>query len=380
MTTTLHRRPARTDTARAKLADVDWALVASAAALVAVGLLAIFSATRGPDGHWSTAARQALFAAAGGSAGAVLALVDYRRVRDLVVLGYLGGLGLLVAVLGPLGTEVRGTRGWFQVAGFSLQPAEVVKLVLITSLAAVFTSRTSLTLAGRTVVALGAAGLITALVLAQGEVGSVLVYAAVTLGVLAVAGVPGRWLAAMVVAGLVGCGVILATGALQDYQQQRITSFLDLEADARGAAYNQRQAITAVASGGVLGQGLFAGPQTQLNFVPEKETDFIFTVVGEELGFVGGMGLLALYGVLLARVLRAAQLARDDFGALLCVGVLVMLLVQLFQNVGMAVGIMPITGIPLPLVSYGGSSMVTTMVALGLVLSVTVHRHRGSPV
>lgn len=376
----LQTRRSRPEPLVAKLANVDWALVVAILALVAFGLVVIFSATRGPTGDVSTVARQGLFAVVGLGVLAALALVDYREARNFVGLISLGCIALLVAVLSPLGTEVKNTKGWFQVAGFSLQPAEFVKLGLIVFLAAVFSGRSSLTPAGRTLAGLAGAGLVAVLVLAQGEVGSVLVYAAITFGIMLVAGVPRRYLALLVLAGAIGVGAILSTGMLKEYQQDRLTSFLDLEADARGAGYNQRQSITAVGSGGLVGKGLFEGPQTQLQFVPEQETDFIFTVVGEELGFAGGVALLALFSLLLVRIFRAAQLARDDFGALLCVGVLVMLLFQVFQNVGMNVGIMPITGIPLPFVSYGGSSLLTTLLALGLVVSVSVHRHRGTPV
>ena len=369
----------RSDGLADKLFSVDWAVVGSALALAAFGLVIVFSATKGPGWDISTAARQVFFVAVGSLAMAVLGLVDYRGAKNFAVVIFVACLAMLVAVLTPLGTEVKATKGWFQVAGFSLQPAEFVKLGLIVTLAAVFSGRSSLTALGRTLAALVVAGTITVLVLAQGEVGSVLVYAAITLGIMVTAGVPRRHLAVLVVAGLLGIAGIMASGTLKEYQQQRLTSFLDLDADVRGAGYNQRQSITAVGSGGLLGKGLFDGPQTQLQFVPEQETDFIFTVVAEELGFAGSVTLLALYSVLLFRLFRLAQLARDDFGSLLCVGVLVMLLFQLFQNVGMNVGIMPITGIPLPFISYGGSSLLTTMMAIGLVVSVSVHRYRGTP-
>lgn len=371
-----NRRPEPT---LAKLFSVDWALVVATLALAVFGLVVIFSATKGAGYDASTALKQAFFLGVGAVAMAVVALVDYREAKNFVVFVYLGCIAALVAVLTPLGTEVKATRGWFQVAGFSLQPAEFVKVGLIVTVAAVFSGRSSLTVLGRTVVGLGAVGAMTLLVLAQGEVGSVLIYAAVTLGMMMAAGVPRRYLVALVLAGTIAAVGVWSTGMLKEYQQQRLTSFLDLDADVRGAGYNQRQSITAVGSGGLLGQGLFDGPQTQLQFVPEQETDFIFTVVGEELGFAGAVTLLGLYAVVLFRVLRLAQLARDDFGALICVGVFVMLLFQLFQNVGMNTGIMPITGIPLPFISYGGSSLLTTMVALGLVVSVSVHRYRGTP-
>jgi rod shape determining protein RodA len=351
---TVLRAPRRIEPTMSKLANVDWALLGATLALAGFGLLVIFSATRGPGGDVSTVLRQGLFAVVGTGALAALSLIDYRRARQWVIGIYLAGVVLLLAVLSPLGSEVKGTKGWFQVAGFSVQPAELVKVGLIVALAAL-------------------------LVLAQGEVGSVLVYAAITVGIMVAAGVPRRYLLGLAAVGVLGAWVVLSAGLLQEYQQDRLTSFMDLDADAQGSAYNQRQSITTVGSGGLVGKGLFDGPQTQLQFVPEQETDFIFTVVGEELGFVGGVALLGLYGVVLVRVFRLAQLARDDFGGLLCIGVLVMLLFQVFQNVGMNLGIMPITGIPLPLISYGGSSLLTAMVALGVVSSVSVHRYRGSP-
>jgi rod shape determining protein RodA len=354
-------------------------LVAATAALTAYGLLVVASASGGPTQDRSLVVRQALFVAVGAVAMGTVSMVDYRRARHWAVGIYLCGLAALVAVLTPLGTEVKATKGWFQVGGVSVQPAELVKLALIVALAAVLSGRGQLDRRGRVVVSLAVAGVVSLLVLAQGEVGSVLVYAAVTLAVMVAAGVPRRYLLGLCAVGALGAALVLTSGILKEYQQARLTSFMDLEADAQGTAYNQRQSVTAVGSGGLLGKGLFDGPQTQLNYVPEQHTDFIFTVVGEELGFVGGVLLLGLYSTLLVRVYRIAQVARDDFGSLLCVGVGVMLLFQVFQNVGMNLGIMPITGIPLPLISYGGSSLLTTLAGLGLVSSVSAHRFRGSP-
>jgi rod shape determining protein RodA len=179
--------------------------------------------------------------------------------------------------------------------------------------------------------------------------------------------------------GVAGATFVVQAGLLEGYQQDRLTTFLDLEHDVRGASYNQHQSVTAVGSGGVWGQGLFDGPQTQLRFVPEQETDFIFTVVGEELGFAGSLLVLGLFALVLVRIHAVARSAQDDFGALLCVGVLVMLAFQLFQNVGMNLGILPVTGIPLPLLSYGGSSLLTVLTSLGLTSSVAAQRYRGSP-
>ena len=359
--------------------DLDWPLLGSTMILALLGLVLITSATGGPSLGASIVVRQAVFLALGSASMAVLALVDYRRLRQLVLTLYLSCTILLLVVLSPLGTEVKGTKGWLRFAGFSLQPAELVKVGLIVTLAAVFSGRGPLGIRGRFAVASGAAAVFALLVLAQGEVGSVLVYAAITVGIMVAGGVPRRYLIGLAVLGVAGATLVVQAGLLEGYQQDRLTTFLDLEHDVRGASYNQHQSVTAVGSGGVWGQGLFDGPQTQLRFVPEQETDFIFTVVGEELGFAGGLLVLGLFALILLRIHAIARSAQDDFGALLCVGVLVMLAFQLFQNVGMNLGILPVTGIPLPLLSYGGSSLLTVLTSLGLTSSVAAQRCRGSP-
>jgi rod shape determining protein RodA len=282
-------------------------------------------------------------------------------------------VGLLVAVLSPLGTEIKGTKGWFVYFGFSAQPAEFVKLSLIVLLAALFSGRSWNTDPPRIAASLGILTFIAVLVLQQGETGSVLVYCAIALGVYLVAGVPARYLVLLIVSGVGVASVIFTSDILADYQQARLTSFIDQES---AEAYNQVQSVNAIGSGGLTGRGLFEGPQTQFGFVPEQETDFIFTVIAEELGFVGASIVLGLEALILIRIFRIAQLARDRFGTLLCIGVFSMLLIHIVQNVGMTMRLMPITGIPLPFVSYGGSALITGLAALGLVQSVSVHRKR----
>jgi rod shape determining protein RodA len=194
------------------------------------------------------------------------------------------------------------------------------------------------------------------------------------MGILLVGGVKPGHIAALVLLGVVALFGILNSDLLADYQRERFTGFLDPQADVRDVTYNQNNAQVAVGAGGVTGAGLFEGQQNRSDAVPEQQTDFIFTVVGEELGFVGAGLALAAYGFLIWRIWRAAKLARDPFGMLLCVGVLSMFLFQIFQSVGMCTGIMPVTGIPLPLMSYGGSSILTSFAALGLVLNVHMRR------
>jgi rod shape determining protein RodA len=281
-------------------------------------------------------------------------------------------------VLSPLGSESKGAQAWFSFGGFQLQPSEFAKVAVIVFCAALLARwRDELSL-NRVGIALAVVGLPMLLILAQNDLGTVLVFCAIAMGLLLVGGVRGRHLALLVVLAVAVAGAVLNSDVLKEYQRDRLTSFIDPSSDEGGQTFtfNVQQAQKAIANGGFSGQGLFEGPQTQLAFVPEQQTDFIFTVPAEELGFVGAAGLLALYGLLVWRIWRVAQLARDQFGTLLCVGVLCMVVFQMFQNIGMAMGIMPVTGLPLPFLSYGGSSTIACFLALGLVQSVHMHRFR----
>ncbi len=356
---------------------MDWSLVVLVLGAVGIGTLAIYSATRSPDGGFGLASKQVVFLAGGLVLMVAVAMVDYAKYRLVLPLMGLATVAALVAVLTPLGTEVRGTKGWFIVAGFSLQPAEFAKIGLIILLAAVFTGRSGNVEAPRIALSLVILGVLSALVLAERETGSVLVYCTIALGIYLVAGMPARFLILLVASAVGVFSVIFTSGVLAGYQQDRLTSFIDQESNV-GASYNQVQSVNAIGSGGLTGKGLFEGPQTQFGFVPAQETDFIFTVVAEELGFVGAGAVLLLQGLILVRIFRVAQMARDSFGALLCVGVFAMLLIHVVQNVGMTMRLMPVTGIPLPFVSYGGSSLITSLIGIGLVQSVSVHRRRGA--
>ncbi len=202
-------------------------------------------------------------------------------------------------------------------------------------------------------------------------------FVAILFGTLLVSGVQARWLLLLVLVGVAGVTATLSFDVLEEYQKQRLTAFINPSSDAsgQGFTYNYRQALIAVASGGVTGKGYLQGSQTSLGFVPEQHTDFIFTVIGEELGFLGSVALILVLGVLLWRGLRTAALARDPFGTLLAAGVVSMLSFQSFVNIGMTIGLMPITGIPLPFVSYGGSSLIASFLAVGLVLNVHMRRY-----
>lgn len=376
--------PAEANTRSTLFGRMDKLLLLATLLLVGFGLVAILSATGGPDSGQSFFSRQVMFAFAGGFAALVVASLPYQILRNLVTAIVLAtGLALIV-VLSPLGTVQRGTRGWIDFGPVTLQPAEFAKLALVIGLAHILAGSSRRRIRGkatadepeptRITAALGLIGVFAVLVLAGRETGSVLVYCFVGLGVFAMAGVPKRFVVLLIVSGITVFSLAFTSGLLEDEQKERITSFLDADADPRGIGYNQRQSVTAIGSGGLTGQGLFEGPQTQYGYLPEQQTDFIFATIGEELGFVGAVGLLALQGVVLWRIFAISQSTEDRFGALLCVGVFTMLLFQIVQNTGMTVRLLPITGIPLPFVSYGGSALVTCLVGVGLVQSVAVHR------
>ena len=355
---------------------VDWILVASTVAVALLGVVMVYSATRGTDDDPTTyfLQRQAMFVVLGVGLMAAMAAFDYRRLRDWAIPIAGAALFLLFAVLTPLGTESKGIQAWFEVAGFQLQPAELAKLALIIGLAAFLTLEKEDIDGKRLATILGISAVPMALIMLQPDLGTVLVFGVMSLAIVFVAGARPRHFAVLLLIGIIGTIGILNSNVLADYQQDRLTNFANPELNADGSGYNQQQSQTAISAGQLRGQGLFEGTQTGLGFVPEQHTDFIFTVVGEELGFVGGAVVLGLLTVILWRVWRTAQLARDEFGMLVCVGVLAMLTFQVFENIGMTMGIMPVTGIPLPFMSYGGSSILTAFAAIGLVLNVHIHR------
>jgi rod shape determining protein RodA len=339
----------------------------------------VFSATRWTVNQAGLASttylvRQGIFVSIGVAVMAMTAFIDYRHYHGLALVLYAGGILLLLAVLSPLGTSVNGAQSWFAVGSFQLQPAEFMKLATIMVVAAVC-SQGQGPMAGRTVVlALAAVGLPSALILLQPDLGSALVFVASLAAVMFVAGIHVRHLAVLALIGAFGAIYIFGYSSYLDtYQRDRLTTFVSTNAR-NDASFQVRQAETAIGAGGVTGAGLFQGTQTKLKYVPYQQSDFIFTVVGEELGFVGSATLLVLYSAIAWRIWRAAAVARDMFGTLLCVGVLGMLLFQIFENMGMTMGIMPITGIPLPFMSYGGSSTIMMFAAIGLVLNVHTRR------
>jgi rod shape determining protein RodA len=379
------RIPARTR-ARARdaslLRNLDWTMLAAVGALVAYGLWAIAGITKhdieGDPNFYVT--RQAAYVAVGVLClvGAVLLDPDIYRRHSQVVFGVL--LGLLVVV--PLfGEEVRHTRRWIDIGPFRFQPSEFGKLLLVLFLAAFLADRAKRLSEGRTV--LTAAGLATVpmfLVFLQPDVGTAVVYAAVLWATLFIAGTRWLHLAVLLAAAALAAAVVLwiapAMGVdlLEPYQRARITGFTNPSEDPRGSTYNVRQSMTAVGAGQLDGRGVSGATQTNLNYLPEHATDFVFASLAEQRGFVGVSILLLLYLLVIWRAVKTIVLARSLFLATVAGGISFALLVQIFVNVGMTIGMAPITGIPLPFVSAGGSSMVANLAAIGILQAICVRR------
>ena len=348
----------------------DLGLYVAAAGTSVVGGLLVWSATAHTDGT-AYLVRHLLAAAVGLVLAVLVSRAGQARVRVGAPVLYGLALLALVAVLTPVGLTVNGSRSWIPlVAGFTLQPAELVKVGLCVVLAAVLAAPADRGRAPGTREVLVAAALVAlpvGLVLLQPDLGSAAVVLAMGAVLVAVAGAPRRWL---VGAALLAAAVVvlaLTTPVLSDYQRDRLTSFADPSADPQGSGYQTRMVRQAIGAGGLWGQGFMAGERTQGGDVPYQLNDFVFSVAGEELGFVGATGLLLLLGFVVLRVLRVAARAQEPFGRLVAVGVAAWLAVQVVQNVGMNLGLLPVTGLPLPFVSYGGSSMVVSWLAVGLV-------------
>jgi rod shape determining protein RodA len=354
---------------------VDVVLVFTVLAIAAFGLLMIHSATKSDaTGAGTFVEKQTMFCMIGFVAMLIAAVVDYRVIRDFAPVLYGGTILVLLAVKSPLGSTSKGAQAWFDVGPFQLQPSEFAKLVLIVTVAAYVAAHRGELDLRRLGIALAIAALPMGLVYLQPDLGTALVFVAVLMGMLLVGGARPRHLVALTLVGVVAVVAVINLGVLKQYQLDRLGAFIKPDADTQRSAYNLNQSKIAIGSGGLAGKGLGKGPQTNLSYVPEQHTDFIFTVVGEELGFFGSSLLLVLFGIVVWRTWRAAALSKDLFGTLVCVGVLSMLVFQVFENAGMTMGIMPITGIPLPLFSYGGSSVIATFIGVGLVLNVHMRR------
>lgn len=362
--------PVRAVTGRVRRNDI--VLVGAVAALVVAGLVFVSIAT---TGRIELAAphvlRQVVALVVGSGIAVVLAAVDYRRSALAAPVLYAVALVLLGLVL-VVGPTINGARAWLQIGSLQFQPSELAKVALLMLLALLARERREPALTASGVAAVVViAGVPMVLILAQPDFGTVLVFAALTCGVLLVGGARVRHLLALAAVGLVAFGMVWQLGLVEDYQVERLAVFLDAGAvDPQGAGYNTAQAQLAVGSGGLFGRGLLAGEQTALGYVPEQHTDFIFTVIAEETGFAGTVVLLGLYAVVLWRALLIAAAAPDLLGTLLVAGAVAVLAVQVFVGVGMTVGLLPIIGLPLPFISFGGTNLVASLAMIGLVLGV----------
>ena len=372
---------ARAFARRSVLRQMDWILVLAVSALSAIGVLLVWSATQpsllaaGLDPR-TYLKKQLLWVVIGLMLMVAVSFIDRRQLRSWAPLAYGATLLGLLAVLTPLGSEINGAHAWISLpGGFQVEPSEFAKVALVLIVATVFSQARGARPGLRSVLlALAAAAPLIALVVVEPALGVAMVLVVVTALMIVLSGTRLRIIAALTA--IVGAAVALAGGMhlLKSYQLTRFTSFLHPSSDLAGAGYNAAQAKIAVGSGGMFGQGLFHGRLVAGNFVPSQQTDFIFTVAGEELGFVGTITIVVLLGLVVARALRIAARADDLFGTLIASGVAIWFAFQSFVNIGMTIGIMPITGLPLPFLSYGGSAVFADMIAIGMLQSVRRHR------
>lgn len=364
---------------------LDWILLFAALALSAIGTVLVYSATRNrtelnQGDPYYFLIRHAMNT----GIGLVLAVgtiwLGHRTLRGAVPVLYALSVVLVLAVLTPLGSTINGAHAWIVIGGgFSLQPSEFAKITIILGMAMLLAARVD---AGdrvnpdhRTVVqALGLATLPIAIVLLMPDLGSVMVMAVIVLGVLLASGASNRWVVGLIGAAVIGAVLIWQLGVLDQYQIDRFAAFANPALDPAGVGYNTNQARIAIGSGGLTGKGLFHGTQTTGQFVPEQQTDFVFTVAGEELGFLGAGLIIVLLGVVLWRACRIARDTTELYGTVVAAGIIAWFAFQAFENIGMTLGIMPVAGLPLPFVSYGGSSMFAVWIAVGLLQSIRVQR------
>ena len=358
----------------------DPVLTAVVGLLLFVGTLLVWAATRdwytrnGLDGQYYLK-RHIINILIGLVLAYGVTVIDYRLLRAYTpFLWGAGVLGLIIVLIPGLGAEVNGAKAWIALpGGFQIQPAELAKIAIIIGMSMILSER-SHDSDGPTsrdaLQSLAVAAIPVLLIIMQPDMGTVLIISAAVVTIVAVSGVPARWVTALLLLAVLGGFVAVKAGVVSEYQVNRLQTFVDPSADTQGAGYQLRQARITVGSGGLIGTGLFNGPQTNGRFVPEQQTDFIFTVAGEELGFIGSGALLILYLILLMRGFSIARRTSDPFGRLVCTGVIAWFAFQIFENIGMTLGLMPMTGVPLPFISYGGSSMFATLIGIGLLQNV----------
>lgn len=354
-----------------KFLNFDFIYFAGVLLLLAVGLIALYSIF--PDSNeifW----RQFIFAGVGVVLFIILGMTDYSLFRNYSTpLYFLSILILILVLIPPLGVKVRGTAGWLDLGFTNVQPVEFVKICVIIFLAH-FIEEKRIALGELTTIISSfiIVSVIGVLILQQPDIGSALVIYGIWFGMIFISGIKKKYLVYFVVFGLVISA--LAWPFLPMEQKTRITGFFDQEADLQGSGYNVYQSIVAIGNGGLSGQGIGYGSQSQMNFLPEKHTDFIFATIVEATGFIGALFILGLFMLIFFRFRSIAMSSRDSFGYFLVSGILMMFFIHILINIGMNMGVMPVTGIPLPFVSYGGSSLISFLIAAGIVMNVYVRR------
>jgi len=367
-------------------AGFDPILTIAVVLLLITGTLLVYAATR----NWYAAngldpeyylKRHVINIAIGSLLAWGTTAVDYRLLRAYTpILWAIGVLGLTAVLIPGIGDEVNGSKAWIGLpGGFQVQPAELAKISIIVGMSMILSERTHDTDSPQhtdVLQALVVAAIPVLLILAQPDMGTVFIIGIAVVTIIAVSGAPMRWVVGLILVAVIGSFAAVKVGVINDYQVKRLQAFVDPNADSQGSGYQLRQARITVGSGGLIGTGLFNGPQTNGRFVPEQQIDFIFTVAGEELGFLGCGFILILYLTVLMRAFGIARRSSNPYGKLVCTGVIAWFAFQTFENIGMTLGMMPMTGVPLPFVSYGGSSMFATMIGFGLLQNVNA-RNRG---
>ncbi len=377
---TIFRTRSRSSRIRENFNNFDRVLTFSVAALLLIGTLLVWAATK----SWFASQnldpqyylkRHIVNILIGGLLAYLTTLIDYRLLRAYTPIVWgLAVLGLVAVIIPGIGTTVNGARAWISFpGGFQIQPAELAKIGIIVGISMILAEKrdsdknpTDLDV----LKALGIAALPIILILLQPDLGTVVIISAAIVAIIGTSGAPTRWVVGLLLVALVGGFVAVKAGVVSEYQVKRLQSFVDPTADPQMSGYQLRQSRITIGSGGVLGKGLFNGPQTNGRFVPEQQTDFIFTVAGEELGFLGSGFILLCFGLFFYRSFRIAKRTNDLFGRLVVVGVIAWFAFQTFENIGMTMGMVPMTGVPLPFMSYGGSSMFANLIGLGLIQNV----------
>jgi rod shape determining protein RodA len=377
---TLNLRSSRRNKFFQSFSEWDRLLNFSVIALSILGTLLVWAATKswfanqGLDPQYYLK-RHVVNLAIGISLAYGTTLIDYRLLRAYTpVVWGLAVLGLIAVLIPHVGSTINGARAWIALpGGFNIQPAELAKIGIIVGISMILAEKrdsdanpTDLDV----LKALAIAAVPILLILLQPDLGTVVIISAAIVAIIGTSGAPTRWVVGLLLLALLGGFVAVKAGIVSDYQVKRLQSFVDPAADPQMSGYQLRQSRITIGSGGIIGKGLFNGPQTNGRFVPEQQTDFIFTVAGEEIGFLGCGFILLCFGLFFARAFTIAKRTNDLFGRLVCVGIIAWFAFQTFENIGMTMGLVPMTGVPLPFISYGGSSMFANMIALGLLQNV----------